>query len=397
MSVRHAADKRNAHLRKGGTAMKTAFALGGLGGNNAHTAGFLAAANEMKVIPDVISCTSGPIFWVCEYLKGHDLNQYCTKMPRDRNKMQRLFDPAHWEQVLEVMRPAIPEYWLRWMKPWQPLDPKEWFDRMLPAQILTESHDDEWFNNLAETLDKAEIDGKKIGIVFNTFEPETATEYLHANATALYHLGKHVGDKGHGGVEFAAIDGCAVKDSLRLYWYGFEGATRIDGAYHRQIILRDLHNFERIYAVRPQNQRWLGGLPKNSFEVCDMIFELWFNSSYAGEIAMLNAVSDLVREGVLPKARFVDIDIVEVSILRNRGFIEYCVETADVFETAREQTRLILQEKARQDAAMVKQAAPVLVAAPEVVLPAALLDQPAAGQTPPVPTNTIEPDSFHKH
>lgn len=41
--------------------MKTAFALGGLGGNNAHTVGFLAAANEMKVVPDAISCTSGPI------------------------------------------------------------------------------------------------------------------------------------------------------------------------------------------------------------------------------------------------------------------------------------------------------------------------------------------------
>lgn len=283
-------------------------------------------------------------------------------MPRDRDKIQRLFDPAHLQQVLEVMRPAIPEYWLRWMKPWRPLDPKEWIDRMLPAQILTESHGDEWFDDIAETLNKAEVSGKKIGIVFNTFEPDTATEYLHTNATALELLDKQVGEKGHGGVEFATIDGCAVKDALRLYWYGFDCATRIDEAYHRQIILRDLHKFDRIYAVRPQNQRWLGGLPKNSFEVCDMIFELWFNSSYAGEVATLNAVSDLVREGVLPKTRYIDIDVVEVSILRNRGFIEYCVETADVFETAREQTRLILQEKARQDA-VATQAVPKLAAA----------------------------------
>ena len=48
--------------------MLTAFALGGLGGNNAHTAGFLAATKDMGLKPNLISCTSGPIYWVSKFL-----------------------------------------------------------------------------------------------------------------------------------------------------------------------------------------------------------------------------------------------------------------------------------------------------------------------------------------
>lgn len=46
------------------------FALGGLAGNNAHGAGFLAAVLRRKVEPVAISCTSGQIHWVYEYLRA---------------------------------------------------------------------------------------------------------------------------------------------------------------------------------------------------------------------------------------------------------------------------------------------------------------------------------------
>ncbi len=38
-----------------------AFALAGLGGFNAHGAGFLAAASEHRVVPDLVTATSGQI------------------------------------------------------------------------------------------------------------------------------------------------------------------------------------------------------------------------------------------------------------------------------------------------------------------------------------------------
>ena len=45
-----------------------AMALGGLGGFNAHDAGVLAAAHECGLEPDIITCTSGAIFWTHLFL-----------------------------------------------------------------------------------------------------------------------------------------------------------------------------------------------------------------------------------------------------------------------------------------------------------------------------------------
>ena len=44
------------------------LALGGVGGFNAHDAGVLAAAYECGLRPDIITCTSGAIFWTHLFL-----------------------------------------------------------------------------------------------------------------------------------------------------------------------------------------------------------------------------------------------------------------------------------------------------------------------------------------
>ena len=44
------------------------------------------------------------------------------------------------------------------------------------------------------------------------------------------------------------------------------------------IILNELTGTERIYAVKPVNDRWLGRLPQNLFEVADMQTEFWMES-----------------------------------------------------------------------------------------------------------------------
>lgn len=47
-----------------------AFALAGLGGFNAHGAGFLAAASDCEVVPDLITATSGQIVVLSDWLQG---------------------------------------------------------------------------------------------------------------------------------------------------------------------------------------------------------------------------------------------------------------------------------------------------------------------------------------
>jgi hypothetical protein len=49
---------------------RLAFALAGLGGFNAHGAGFLQAARDNEIEPDLVTATSGQIVVLAAYLKG---------------------------------------------------------------------------------------------------------------------------------------------------------------------------------------------------------------------------------------------------------------------------------------------------------------------------------------
>ncbi len=53
--------------------VSTAFALAGLGGFNAHGAGFLDTVAECNVVPDLVTATSGQIVLLCEWLQGKKL------------------------------------------------------------------------------------------------------------------------------------------------------------------------------------------------------------------------------------------------------------------------------------------------------------------------------------
>jgi len=50
--------------------LRLAFALAGLGGFNAHGAGFLAAAAKWDVTPDLVTATSGQILVLADWLRG---------------------------------------------------------------------------------------------------------------------------------------------------------------------------------------------------------------------------------------------------------------------------------------------------------------------------------------
>ena len=52
---------------------RAGFALGVLGGSDACEVGFLQAVRQLRVRPDIITCTSGMIAWAARWLDGEDL------------------------------------------------------------------------------------------------------------------------------------------------------------------------------------------------------------------------------------------------------------------------------------------------------------------------------------
>jgi hypothetical protein len=62
---------------------KTAFALAGLGGFNAHGAGFLTAARDCKVKPTLITATSGQIVVLADWLQGKDVKKALKRTTRN--------------------------------------------------------------------------------------------------------------------------------------------------------------------------------------------------------------------------------------------------------------------------------------------------------------------------
>ena len=94
------------------------FALGGLAGNNAHGAGFLQAALDTGVTPEMISCTSGQLLWVWYYLRlldnDHTVSGDGTLEMRFQDELDKLsplaliFDavPTPWPSAEEFVRRA---------------------------------------------------------------------------------------------------------------------------------------------------------------------------------------------------------------------------------------------------------------------------------------------------
>ena len=71
--------------------MRTAFALAGLGGFNAHGAGFLAAATAWGLQPDLVTASSGQILVLAAWLGGEkDLRESLISPGRDSDPIAQL-------------------------------------------------------------------------------------------------------------------------------------------------------------------------------------------------------------------------------------------------------------------------------------------------------------------
>ncbi|GLH80473.1 hypothetical protein SSBR45G_53820 [Bradyrhizobium sp. SSBR45G] len=342
--------------------MRVAFALAGLGGLNAHGAGFLDTARAWGVTPDLVTATSGQILVLSAWLQGRDLRDQLISS-------DRVTDPASQLRTLllgypGVFRPAYAESLARFAAwpDWRDGPFNVLADRLLPAQQYVPVRSEADFMQAAETLN-----GTTIGVVFNTYDPEAGTGYMYGNdaARALLPSEKSVrNDHGTKARQSAAkrdlryasdvqaertihpITPEAIKAALWLSLYGFSKLPdgQMDGAYHRASIISELHGFDRIFAVRPLANGWQGKAPQNWFEVQDWTTEMWFSVGYKAEVDALKRINDLIAAGVITDPKYRHVDLVEIQPETPAGYFNYFVERGEVYENAVAATELKFKE-----------------------------------------------------
>jgi hypothetical protein len=323
----------------------TAFALAGLGGFNAHGAGFLQAARNNGFTPGLITATSGQILVLASYLEGvPDLKAGLVDAATENNPFAQL-------QVAlfgysGIFRPAYAEAATRFLTP--PSFGESVVDiladRLLPAQQYVPVRPDA---TIAAVVDR--FNGSDIGVVFNAYDPGAGRGILYGNDAARAQLettSKIPIPAGadlryaRGGADEARLHPItpeAVKAALWLSLYGFDGSPggRIDGAYFRSCILSELHSFARVIVARPLAAGWIGRRPGNWFEVQDWQCEMWFSVGYKAEVQGLRRINALLRDGMIKDTdRFRHVDLHEIAPPTPAGYFNYFVEHTAVFDAA---------------------------------------------------------------
>ncbi len=329
---------------------KTAFALAGLGGFNAHGAGFLVASAKCGIIPDMVTATSGQIVVLADWLQGKDLEKALVDPELQHNSLAELGilfsgDPG-------IFRPAYLETLGRWFTPPSPRRKplQALFDRLLPAQLYVPTRSTSDFSTMADVFNnKARIGNRDIGIVFNAYNVRTGEAALFGNdkarglwdgrkanpqatKTTVHHHGKSATDE----IDLLPITAEAIEAALWLSLYGFDRLPQphlIDGAYFRSCIVSELHMFDRIFVARPLAQGWLGQAPSNYFDVQDWQTEMWFSVGYKAEVDALTQINGLVAAGHLGPP-FKKVDLIDIAPETPAGFFHYFVERKVIYDRA---------------------------------------------------------------
>jgi len=322
--------------------MTLAFALAGLGGFNAHGAGFLQAARDSDVRPDLVTATSGQIVVLAAYLAGKpDLKKDLIDPALKDDKFAQLRTLLFGYRG--VFEPATAEAWARLVTPpWFGTDISFYADKLLPAQVYKPTRSDEVIDGIADTFNHSEI-----GVVFNAYDPVAGTGRLFGNerARALlpeesnvpvlheqYSSDPRLGHQGPREEAILPIDAEAVKAALWLSLYGFAGMPMglIDGAYHRSCIVSELHTCDDLFVCRPLAKGWgKEGLPRSYFDVQDWNTEMWFSVGYKAEIDAMKRINSLIRD-----ERMKAVDMREIEPETPAGYFNYFIEREAVFQRA---------------------------------------------------------------
>ena len=254
-----------------------------------------------------------------------------------------------------------------------PLPPtlEEWVNTVLPTRMFVPERPEADFERWADVFNHTHV-----GVVFNSFDPSVGEEYLYVNEPGMRLIRQHHDpeadyDGRRKRSTYQPIDASAIRRALWLFWYGFDQpGQHVDGAYARSIILNEATFADTIYAVKPINDRWIGPLPKNAFEVLDMQTELWLGTSYRLQSYQIDLINRLLADDRLRNVKETEeragasagqaghnpsthvkrlkeyhkVRVVPVEIQMQRGFFTYFVEDMEVFDAAYQQARELLPQ-----------------------------------------------------
>jgi len=332
--------------------MRLAFALAGLGGFNAHGAGFLAAASKCGVKPELVTATSGQIFVLADWLREKDLRADLISRGRENNPFAQLqtalfgypgvFRPAYREAIERLASwPNMHESFLKAIA-----------DRLLPAQEYVPERSDADFKTVADLFNASDT-----GIVFNSYDPRTGRGFLYGNDVArqllpsqkaitnshaahleqsdMPHDMRYVPDVSNEH-DIHPITVEAVKSALWLSLYGFRNIPggQMDGAYYRSCIVSELHVFDHIFVARPLANGWYGKQPSNWFDVQDWNTEMWFSVGYKAEVDALRRINDLIDAGIIKDEKFKKVELIEIEPETPAGYFHYFIERDAVYDRA---------------------------------------------------------------
>jgi hypothetical protein len=325
-----------------------AFALAGLGGFNAHGAGFLQAARNNGVEPDLVTATSGQIVVVAAYLSGEpDMRKGLIDVSLEHDPFAQLrialfglpgtFEPALGEAIERLLKP-----------PYFGTSIDYFADCLLPAQLYKPTRNMQILESLADTLNASPV-----GVLFNTYNPSLGTGFLYGNDAArdrvmtapsldVLHdqksrdprLSKPGGKEQ--GIQPITVE--AIKSALWLSFYGFAGlhGGQMDGAYMRSCIVSELHNFDQLIICRPLANGWQRDkLPKSVFDIEDWNTEMWFSVGYKAEVDAMKRINSLIKKGAISDPSYKLVEIYEVEPTTPAGYFHYFVERESVYEDAR--------------------------------------------------------------
>ena len=191
--------------------------------------GFLQAARQLGVTPDIITCTSGMIAWLAKWLEDDDLEplilEKCeqdTRFPPSLGFLNMLSVALFGSSG--ISRPALGEYVTRLLSPMKVREElsEQLLDRLLPAQVWVPARSLGEVEHIAYVLDKSPIP-----VAFNTVHLRSGRPYLHINHAAREFLqvtGKDIGEVG-GPQKYTPISTETVGGALWLFFYGFDNAA----------------------------------------------------------------------------------------------------------------------------------------------------------------------------
>jgi hypothetical protein len=343
--------------------VEVAFALGGLAGNNAHGAGFLQAALDGRVRPQMLSFTSGQILWVYRYLcalgESSPPGSLRQQLAEDIEGTAPFHQPdidlitlglfgkagvfrlARHEFFLDAVRNVMGSLERMLKDPLHIFFLKELL-REIPARSLVPLFEPSFFETLSDAFN-ARTD---IGLAFNSFEPSAGLEIVHLNEAAKTFLDKKAGQRSHyrSRTLYKDITPEYVRDGLWIYQYGFDDNCQLDGAYYRQVLLSELVPAKVLFVARPVHYKWLGQLPSSWAEIEDLKTEISFNGAYQGERDKILLVNKLIDDGVISDPRYHWVEIHEIEPETQESFFDYVFEDLDLFDRARVKARTKFEE-----------------------------------------------------